>query len=86
VTRRFMLAVAVVLLASCAGHPHDSGNAAAVPVALAKDGKICTDEYPVGSHIPKQVCRTPEEIEAQQADAQALSRRGIESGNPKAGH
>jgi len=42
---------------------------------LAEDQKpICTTERPVGSNIPRRVCRTPEQIEREREAAQEKMR------------
>jgi hypothetical protein len=53
---------------------------AAKPVQPKKPKKVCTDVAPLGSLMTKTVCRTPEEVEAEERKAHrvtdALSDRG----------
>jgi hypothetical protein len=83
--RYWFTIMTAVLLAACAGQAPGSRANAPTPASVAREGEVCTNEYPTGTRIPKQVCRTPEEAATQKADADAMARRSLEAGNPRAG-
>jgi hypothetical protein len=82
---RPLVILAVCLVGACAGQPKPPAAPPAPAAVLASAGEICKDEYPTGSHIPKTVCRTAAEIESDKSNAETLSRRGIQAGNPVSG-
>ena len=47
-----------------------TGQTAAPAVASGEQKLVCSTERPVGSNIPKRVCRTPEQIEREREAAQ----------------
>jgi hypothetical protein len=55
----------------------DSDQNAINAVLAAHDGNrlVCHNEMPVGSHLPKRVCRTLTEIQNEQKNSQQLIRR-----------
>jgi len=78
-------AVAVLLCASAAAFAADESPPSPAPneaqAQTEKPKKICHMETATGSVMPKRVCRTPEQIEAERraterARAQAESSRG----------
>jgi hypothetical protein len=77
--------LAVCLVSACAGQAKQPAASPAALAVLASTGEVCKDEYPTGSHIPKTVCRTAAEIESDKTNADTLSRRGIQAGNPVSG-
>jgi hypothetical protein len=89
----FLAIVAVLLLAGCASQPADPAAAQVAALAQMtteekvalynaaveeeKDQLVCRKERKVGTHFPKTVCYTHEEIEIMRRAAQA------ELGKPK---
>ena len=74
-------AALATLLAACAAEPTATTNAnAAPPAANAADEVVCTREYPIGSNIPINKCRTRAQIEAERASSQETVRGGQTGG------
>ena len=74
------------LLAACAAEPAASTNAAAAsaaPATAGGDEMVCTREYPIGSNIPVNKCRTRAQIEADRAASQENLKR-TQTGRPNA--
>ena len=74
------LTVTLAYFAAAAAAPAPTAAAAptapaAQPAAPRKEKKICTSETVSGSIMPKRVCRTQTEAEA---EAREMSRRSIE--------
>jgi hypothetical protein len=72
--------VAIAYLAAAAAPPATAAPAipmppATQPVAPPKEKKVCTSETVSGSIMPKRVCRSQSEAEAEARD---MSRRSIE--------
>lgn len=76
---------AALLIAACANIPTAGLKTAAATqqeaVAVTrgtpetgKDQLICTDSYPLGSHIPQRICLTKAQMEARQKAAQQAVR------------
>jgi hypothetical protein len=76
--------LAVALLASLSMAPAWAADTPKTAGPVSKDGQpaakpateqklICTKETEVGSVIPKKVCRTPEQIEADRRAARAVA-------------
>ena len=76
---------AALLIAACANIPTAGTKTAAATqqeaVAVTrgtpetgKDQLICTDSYPLGSHIPQRICLTKEQMAARQKAAQEAIR------------
>jgi hypothetical protein len=63
-----------ILLAACAsGSGHDPSMASKSAAARQDPGRmICHEETPTGTNISREVCRTPEEIEAERKGADDL--------------
>jgi hypothetical protein len=85
-----VIAAAGVLLAQAAAPaqtapasaPGPTPAAATAPPEKPKKPKlICTNETQISSFIPKRVCRTPEQIEAERAAADRITRRVADHGN-----
>jgi hypothetical protein len=74
-------AVAVLLCASAAAYATDENAPSPAPTEAQheKPKKICHTEAATGSVMPKRVCRTPAQIEAQ-ARATESQRQQIETG------
>ncbi|MCB1694062.1 MAG: hypothetical protein KDI19_14930 [Pseudomonadales bacterium] len=71
---RYTIAIALALLAGCAG----TGPAAESSAPrLAADGSplVCTREADVGSHMSRRVCRSEREIQMQQEEARRMIER-----------
>lgn len=66
----------------------DSDQNAINGVLASRDGNrlICHDETPVGSHLPKRVCRTLSEIQNQQNNAQQMMRQNSMRQSQIGGH
>jgi len=73
------VAVAIAYLAAAATPPATAPANASAPAtqaaAPAKEKKVCTSEVVSGSIMPKRVCRTQAEA---QAEAQEMARRSLE--------
>lgn len=71
-----LVASAALLMAPAASAPDP--KAAPTPEAKAENPQkpklVCTSERPMGSNIPKRVCRTPEQV---QAEMDAARRQGV---------
>jgi hypothetical protein len=63
-------AVAVLLCVSATAYAADETAPATSEAQAEKPKKICRMETGTGSVMPKRVCRTPEQIEAEQEAAQ----------------
>jgi invasion protein IalB len=65
-------AVAVLLCASAAAYAADETAPSPAPseAQQEKPKKVCRTETATGSVMPKRVCRTPEQVEAEQEAAQ----------------
>lgn len=50
--------------------------------AAAQPQQVCTMEKPMGSQIPKRVCRTTSQIEAERSSAASTYREAIRSTAP----
>jgi hypothetical protein len=59
-----------------------TGQTAAPAVASGDQKLVCSTERPVGSNIPKRICRTPEQIERERQAAQDKI-RDIQTPGPK---
>lgn len=67
-----------LLIAACATTPktvstqatQQQGIAVTRGTSEAGDQLICTDSYPIGSHIPQRICLTKAQMEARQKAAQ----------------
>ncbi len=71
-----IVSIAGVLLAQAAAPAAATPGAAPVAVETGKPKKpkkICTDVSPIGSNIPKRVCKTPEEAAADMRRARSLT-------------
>lgn len=81
------VAALALLLASCAAEPvapaATNATAPAASAAAGGDEMVCTREYPIGSNIPVNKCRTRAQIEADRAAAQENLKRG-QTGGPNA--
>lgn len=86
---------AALLIAACANIPTAGPKTAAATqqeaVAVTrgtpetgKDQLICTDSYPLGSHIPQRICLTKEQMAARQKAAQEAMRNAQLEGRPGA--
>ncbi|MGH8362657.1 MAG: hypothetical protein ACRESQ_04840 [Gammaproteobacteria bacterium] len=82
-----------LLMAACASAPTTGPKTAvatqqeAVAVTrgtpeTGKDQLICTDSYPLGSHIPQRICLTKEQMAARQKAAQEAMRNSQLQGRP----
>lgn len=82
-----------LLIAACANIPTAGSKTAAATqqeaVAVTrgtpetgKDQLICTDSYPLGSHIPQRICLTKEQMAARQKAAQEAMRNAELQGRP----
>ena len=93
--RNFLALASILALASaCAGPSATAGGKAplkaqagaaqpATPGAAPEEQKlVCAMERPVGSNIPRRVCRTPEQIEREREAAQEKM-RGLSQGTQK---
>lgn len=90
------LASILALASACAGPSATAGGGAALkaqagtaqssaPGAVPEEQKlICAMERPVGTNIPKRVCRTPEQIERER-DAAQDKMRNLQQPGPKDG-
>ena len=94
-TRSILALASILVVASaCAGPSATAGgNAplkaqaatapASAPAAVAQEQKpVCAMERPVGSNIPRRVCRTPEQIEREREAAQDTM-RNLQQPGPK---
>lgn len=70
-----------ILIAACATAPKTASTQATQQTiavtrgtAEAGDQLICTDSYPIGSHIPQRICLTKAQMEARQKAAQQAVR------------
>jgi hypothetical protein len=73
----FLLTIA---LGACVGQWYETvpSNALAdgsAPSANSQDDLVCTTEKPIGSNIPKQICRSREDIDREKAEAEAFVER-----------
>ena len=65
-------AFAVLLCASTAAYAADESAPTPSEAQQDKPKKICRMETATGSVMPKRVCRTPEQIEAEAREAERL--------------
>jgi hypothetical protein len=83
---RTIIALASILASACAAPTATAGGSAplktqagtaqaSAPEATPPETKlVCEMERPVGSNIPRRVCRTPEQIEREREAAQTKMR------------
>jgi hypothetical protein len=62
-----MVFAAVVLVSGCLA---ESARGPGPRYSAASEAPVCQDERPTGSHIPREVCRTSEQL-----DEEAAARR-----------
>lgn len=81
-------AALATLLAACAAEPvapatsnASNASAPATSSAAGADDLVCTREYPIGSNIPVNKCRTRAQIEADRAASQENLKR-TQTGGP----
>ena len=67
-------------LSACSSTSNETQSAAA-----AQPQQVCTMEKPMGSQIPKRVCRTEGQIEAERSSAASTYREAIRSTAPISG-
>jgi hypothetical protein len=68
---RYLLIVAL-LVPACGS---SSRQTVSDPSTGGGSGMICHEETPTGSSLPRQVCRTPEQVEDQRKGARDMATR-----------
>lgn len=77
---RRMLLTAVLALASCGPSASQGPSPNRAAGGGSDSGLVCREETPTGSSFSREVCRTPEQIEAERKNAEDLMRtRGPET-------
>ena len=72
------LLAAALFVSACAGSNQQAGSTTPAPATASAPGsgsdaesdKVCTEETPVGSNIPREVCRTRDQVNDDRDDAQ----------------